>query len=151
MKFIYNDGGRKLSGFKGETGDCVTRSIAIATNLPYKQVYDDINKIIKEFGGGYKKVKTAYGTTYRRKYGSAREGVNKKVYHKYLESLGWKWVPTMLIGQGCKTHLKETELPKGKIIVCVSKHVTAVIDSVINDTFDPSRNGTRCVYGYFIK
>jgi hypothetical protein len=26
-----------------------------------------------------------------------------------------------------------------------------VIDGVIHDTFDPSRGGTRCVYGYWIK
>jgi hypothetical protein len=24
-----------------------------------------------------------------------------------------------------------------------------VIDGVVNDTFDPSREGTRCVYGYY--
>lgn len=26
---------------------------------------------------------------------------------------------------------------------------TAVIDDAIHDTYDPSRNGTRCVHGYF--
>jgi hypothetical protein len=33
----------------------------------------------------------------------------------------------------------------------VSKHYCAVIDGVIHDTSDPSRDGTRCVYGYWIK
>jgi hypothetical protein len=28
---------------------------------------------------------------------------------------------------------------------------TAVIDGIIHDTYDPSRNGTRCVYAYFTK
>ena len=32
--WLYNDGGRTAAGFKGETGDCVTRAIAIATGLP---------------------------------------------------------------------------------------------------------------------
>jgi hypothetical protein len=27
----------------------------------------------------------------------------------------------------------------------------AVIDGVIHDTYDPSRDGKRCVYGYFTK
>lgn len=42
MKFTFNDGGRKEAGFKGETGDCVTRAIAIATEKPYQEVYDNL-------------------------------------------------------------------------------------------------------------
>jgi hypothetical protein len=36
MKWIHNDGGRADAGFRGETGDCVTRAIAIATGKPYR-------------------------------------------------------------------------------------------------------------------
>jgi hypothetical protein len=58
----------------------------------------------------------------------------------------------MRIGQGCTTHLRRSELPTtGRLIVSVSKHITAVIDGVIHDTHDPSRRGTRCVYGYWVK
>lgn len=46
MEFVYNDGGRSEAGFKGTTGDCVCRAIAIATQRPYKEIYDLIN----EFG-----------------------------------------------------------------------------------------------------
>jgi hypothetical protein len=35
--------------------------------------------------------------------------------------------------------------------VRVSKHLSAVIDGVIQDTHNPSRGGSRCVYGYYIK
>jgi hypothetical protein len=31
MTFVYDDGGRSAAGFKGKTGDCVTRAIAIGT------------------------------------------------------------------------------------------------------------------------
>jgi len=55
------------------------------------------------------------------------------------------------IGQGCKVHLRKDELPQGKLIVRVSKHITSVIDGVINDTYDCSRGATRCVYGYYIE
>jgi hypothetical protein len=55
----------------------------------------------------------------------------------------------MAIGQGCKVHLRATELPAGRLIVQVSKHLVAVIDGVIRDTSDPSRGGKRCVYGYY--
>jgi len=34
-------------------------------------------------------------------------------------------------------------------VVACSKHYTAVIDGVIHDTHDPSRDGTRAVYGYY--
>ena len=55
----------------------------------------------------------------------------------------------MKIGSGCTVHLRADELPTGRLIVSVSRHVVAVIDGVIHDTHDPSRDGTRCVYGYW--
>ena len=38
--FKFNDGGREAAGYKGKTGDCVCRSIAIVTGLPYQQGYE---------------------------------------------------------------------------------------------------------------
>ena len=141
MKVTHNDGGRASSGFLGTTGDCVTRSIAIATEIPYREVYDSLNALAKrERLGTRKKGKS-----------SSRTGVYRSTYQKYLESLGWTWVPTMHIGSGCKVHLREGELPMGRLIVTVSRHMVAVIDNVIHDLSDPSRNGWRCVYGYFHK
>jgi hypothetical protein len=37
MKFQFSDGGRVAAGYKGSAGDCVVRSVAIATGLPYQQ------------------------------------------------------------------------------------------------------------------
>ena len=34
MPFVVDDGGRADAGYKGQTGDCVCRSIAIATGKP---------------------------------------------------------------------------------------------------------------------
>jgi hypothetical protein len=68
-----------------------------------------------------------------------------------MESIDWRWVPTMQFGSVCKVYLREDELPSGRLVINVSKHTTAVIDGVIHDTHDPSRNGTRCVNGYFTK
>ena len=39
MNWIYDDDGRNAAGFRGKAGDCVARSIAIATRLPYREVY----------------------------------------------------------------------------------------------------------------
>ena len=41
-KFLWDDGGRAISGFVGLTGDCVTRSIAIATGLAYRDIYQTL-------------------------------------------------------------------------------------------------------------
>ena len=139
QRYIFNDGGRQTAGFKGYTGDCVTRSITIVTGKPYKEVYDALNKLSE----------TEYLGKRMKRNSNARTGVHRKTYQKYLESLGYVWTPTMQIGQGCKTHLRSDELPTGRLILRVSKHITAMIDGVINDTYDCSREGSRCVYGYF--
>lgn len=57
----------------------------------------------------------------------------------------------MFVRQGCKVHLRKEELPSDRLIVVVSRHVVAVIDGIINDTYNPARDGTRCVYGYYVK
>ena len=44
-----NDGGRAAAGYKGKAGDCVVRSIAIATGVNYEEVYEDLYKA-KELG-----------------------------------------------------------------------------------------------------
>ena len=55
----------------------------------------------------------------------------------------------MGIGTGCKVHLRADELPAGRLVAALSHHMVAVIDGIIHDTYDCSREGTRCVYGYF--
>ncbi len=47
MKFQYNDGGRAAAGYKGRAGDCVCRSIAIVTEMPYQEVYDALNEFAR--------------------------------------------------------------------------------------------------------
>jgi hypothetical protein len=141
MSFVYDDGGRAAAGFKGDTRDCVARSIAIAAQLPYQEAYDLVNSLASTERG---RVRNG-----RVKKSSARQGVFKPTIRKVMEHLGWQWVPTMTIGSGCKVHLRADELPKGRIICNVSRHSVAVVDGVIHDTHDCSRDGTRCVYGYF--
>ena len=141
MKFQYNDGGREGAGFIGKAGDCAVRAIAIATEKPYKEVYDKINEIGKSERTGKRK----------KGISNARGGVYRQAMHKYFESIGWKWTPTMFIGSGCKVHVTKSELPMGRLVLSLSKHYSTSINGVINDTYDPSRFGTRCVYGYWSK
>jgi len=135
MNFEFNDGGRAAAGYKGDAGDCVCRAIAIAADLPYQDVYDRL----------------AEGSRSQKKRRSARNGISvkHKWFKDYMRELGFRWTPTMQIGSGCQVHLKAEELPGGRIICNVSKHVCAVIEGTIHDTHDPSRDGSRCVYGYW--
>jgi len=150
LPFVYDDGGRSLAGYRGVADDCVARAVAIATGLPYVDVYAAIAR-----GVGSERGST--GAT-------ARSGVhtNRKWFKIYMSDLGFKWVPTMQIGKGCTSHLVPGELPTGRLVVKVSRHLSAVIDGVIRDTHDPSRSSAvieaggnvrmshRCVYGYWI-
>lgn len=170
MQFVHDDGGRAAAGFKGSAGDCVTRAIAIATMLPYAEAYAALNS-----------QRDSMRQTKRVRGSSARTGLSRAVYDRYLKSLGWQWVPTMKIGSGCKVHLRDGELPMGRIICRLSHHLCAVIDGVIHDTYNPSGRGTtiyppstpidqlpkgaywltngngwayspdRCVYGYYAR
>ena len=139
MQFQFNDGGRGAAGYTGKTGDCVTRAIAIATGKPYQEVYDAINEHATRERHGSRK----------RGISNARTGVYKQTIRRYMESIGWTWHPTMQIGSGCKVHLKSEELPAGRLVVSLSKHSAAVIDGTLHDIYDCTRDGTRCVYGYY--
>jgi len=141
QKFNFDDGGRGQAGYKGKSTDCVCRSIAIVTGKSYQEVYDALNELAKSERIGKRKKKKS----------NSRTGVFRSTYDKYLKSLGYEWVATMGIGTGCQVHLSGRELPAGKLIVRVSGHITAMIDGAIHDTYDCSRTGFRCVYGYYRK
>jgi len=146
--FEFHDGGRDAAGFKGGAGDCVVRSIAIAANLPYMQVYEDLREANERYA---QERDNKLSRLLNQRGSSPRNGNHRNVFHDYILAQGFEWVPTMKVGAGCQVHLRPDELPNGILIVKVSKHLTAVIDGVMYDTHDPSRGGSRCVYGYYLK
>jgi hypothetical protein len=145
MKWVKNDGGREAAGFKGNTGDCVCRAIAIASGRPYREVYD----VLAHGNATQKKTKRMAKTG--KGVRTARVGiyVRRKWFKDYMDQLGFEWVSCMgfneidgkKVGTGCQVHLDEKELPSGRIIVSLSKHMSAVIDGVIHDTYDPNDRG----------
>ena len=143
--WVYDDGGRKAAGFKGEAGDCGVRAAAIALQLPYRRVYRELDDMTK--ASPLRRAK--YARNLGR--GSPNYGVWKQVFHAFMERHGWRWVPLMGIGTGCRVHLSASELPRGRIVCSCSRHYVAVVDGVARDTYDPTRGGTRCVYGYWTK
>lgn len=149
MPYVFDDGGRQDAGYVGRAGDCVTRSIAIASGRPYTEVYAALAR--------------GMGEQRKSKGATARNGIttSRKWFKDYMRGIGFTWTPTMRVGEGCKVHLLKGELPMGRLVVAVSKHYTAVVDGVIRDTYDPTRatiwndeNGKRmthrCVYGYWV-
>lgn len=155
MQFNYNDGGRSKY-FKGENvGDCVTRAIAIATGRDYKEVYDTLNEMAKK-----ESLKHHRG----HKRSNSRNGVFKETWKRYLNEIGWVHVSTCSFGSSrSKVKFVDGALPEsGTFIVQLSRHLTTLVDGVINDTYDCSKkdyydwesgdlvtNEERCVYGYW--
>lgn len=148
MRIVNDDGGRKAAGYEGKaTGDCVCRAVAIASGRPYQEVLDRLNEGKRtQRLSKYEKVRGIDG---RKRGASDGVQVQRKWFRDYMAELGFEWIATMKIGSGCKVHLRDGELPMGRLVVNLSRHMTAVIDGVVHDTHDPRRGGDRCVYGYF--
>lgn len=129
MKYLFNDGGRAAAGYKGLTGDCACRAIAIITEKEYKQVYKDLFALLKIIGEK-----------------SPRHGCRDLVCRIYLWWNGFKYV-------SCKSvvYFRSDELPPGRLIVRMHKHMAAVIDGVLHDTHDCSGGGVKFIYGYYCR
>ncbi|MEQ1830639.1 MAG: DUF2786 domain-containing protein [Pirellula sp.] len=126
-EFIWNDGGRSACGFVGLAGDCVTRSIAIATGTAYRDVYSQLGEACEA---------------------SPRNGVSTSIAAKYLQDRGW-------IRGEFSVLFCPTLLPMGRVIVHVSKeslrcsHFTALVDQVVHDTWDPSEESVYYIREYW--
>ncbi len=135
MKLIVTDGGRKDAGLRGKfTGDCVIRSIALASGRPYKRIYNDFKGMIANRLGYV-----------------PEDGIltNKPAFKRYMIESGFVWNITCRIGSCDRVHMNAAELPRGRLVLSLSKHYTCVIDHVIHDTYDCSNNGARMVYGFW--
>jgi hypothetical protein len=139
MRYVQDDGGRAAAGFKGTAGDCGVRALAISAGLDYRAAYDLAARHCRQERPSKR----------RRGVSSPRTGIHTVTFHKIMAELGWRWTPTMTIGSGCRVHLRDGEIPSGRLIVNLSRHYAAVIDGEVHDTHDPRRGGDRCVYGYW--
>jgi len=125
--YKYSDGGRSKY-FKGKkAGDCVTRAISIALELDYKYVYNELAKGMQKATG--KK--------------SARHGVYKNVYVKFLKDNGWIWHKAPKF-DGRKAY--HNDMPSRTVIGRMANHLVAIKNKVVYDTWDSRR---KMVYGYW--
>jgi hypothetical protein len=148
IQFTKTDGGRRAAGFTNEktAGDCVARAVAIASGRPYIEIYNELAELNANM----------VMSKHRRKRGAAGQRTASRgiwttstAFKDYMKAQGFFWVPTMSIGSGTKVHVRRDELPHGRLVLRLSKHCAAVIEGVLHDAYDCSRDGTRAVYGYW--
>jgi hypothetical protein len=142
LAYRYNDGGRARAGFETDAvGDCVARSIAIASGLPYKRVYMRLSRGKSQHGSGKRGPDVCEGGI----------RTTRPWFPKYMDFLGFKW-KRLARGLNPKEVYLTDELPMGRLVVMLRGHAVAVIDGVIHDTYNPTRDEKgrlQAVEGYW--
>jgi hypothetical protein len=146
-RWVRNDGGRRAAGYDnaGDRGGCVPRAIAIASGLPYREVLDALTLATSR----YVKIPQSWIARWIKRSRHGRgwdpaQGCYDTIYGNYLKSIGWQYTPV-----DGRLHLRADEVPPGRLIIRVHRHLVAVIDGVIHDTHDSGFAGQRPVIGYW--
>ncbi len=132
MKFIKNDGGRSKAfpQAKKRIGDCVIRSIAIATKKDYKVVWNDLFSLSKENGHFPNDDENCIA---------------------YIEKLGYQRIK---FGKKL-VRINSKHIPKDATIIChVRRHWVTMVNGDIHDTWDSRKNSIgdySRVFSYYIK
>ena len=116
-EYKYNEGGWSADypGKKRKRSpDCVVRAIAIATKQSYKGTLIDLCNLAIE-----------YGCTPNDFW----------IVEKYLKSKGWVKEKAPRNKSGKKIRLRDWDY-KGTALMRTSGHLVAVLDGVVNDTWD---------------
>ena len=92
IDYRYDDGGREAAGYRGKTGDCVVRAIAICTGEDYRAVYLTMAEHMKR--NGYAASGNAYATRERNRKAPRRKGqiAARRVQDRVLEVYGFQKV-----------------------------------------------------------
>ena len=128
MKY-KNHSGNRLEEYelknlkKNYSGDCVIRALSIALEQPYKQTFEDLCTLAMEFGFMPN---------------------NHFTYERYLFSKGWVKNKPPKDMQGKKIKLQFWN--NKRAIVMTRRHLTAVIDNCVYDTWDTRE---YCVNSYY--
>ena len=133
IDYRYDDGGRAAAGYRGKSGDCVVRAIAICASEDYRAVYATMAEQMKR--NGYAASGNAYATRERYRKAPRRRGLLKarRVQDRVLEAYGFQ-----------KVRLPAEERPTfteahhrfGDCVVGTTKHVAAIVDGALRDVFD---------------
>lgn len=130
--FIMSDAGRSESRRAKQGNDCAVRAVALACGLPYDQSYDMLAAEGRDCGRGFH---------FREYIDSLNDGDHA------INGYRLTWIPFPAVrGQRrMNPELFARDYAKGRYICRTAKHVYAVIDGAVYDTF--RERGDRCVYG----
>jgi hypothetical protein len=164
MKWVFDDGGaaeavglpkptkpedcEQHSKLRPEIGHCVVRAITLASQLPYQKVYRDIAilcfcerpikyaKLVRMPGKDvWKKGKDHFRPSYSKPNG----GIEERTSEPYLFHLGFRKIEA--------ASRRFDDLTKtGRLIVSIRKHWTCVIDGVLHDTHDCTKQHVKHYY-----
>ncbi|MDE2802240.1 MAG: hypothetical protein OXK21_05110 [Chloroflexota bacterium] len=131
--YRYDDGGRAAAGYRGKTGDCVVRAIAICADDDYRAVYLTMAEHMKS--NGYAASGNAYATRERNRKAPRRRGqlTARRVQDRVLEAYGFTKVR---LPRGERPSYTEAHRRYGDCIVGTTKHLAAIVDGALRDTFD---------------
>lgn len=142
QQWKYNDGGRLAAGYTGQEKDSVVRAIAIATEQPYRKVYEDLSNASISYAASHK---NDISRKIHRRGPSLAEGVYKVVYEAYLLKLGWrKWDVDIQIA------IDTSKITPGQFILILNGRLVAYIKNIALDTSNYRKFGGD-VLGYYYK
>jgi hypothetical protein len=110
-------------------GNCVARAISLTAGLPYAQVVQELDDVLKN----------------RRLDSRAGSGVpvDARCVQMYLKDLGFQ---RMAVAPGTRLD----HLPPGKWMVQLPRHMTVVKGGAIHDTYDPRKKGNDRVEAIYV-
>lgn len=125
--FVKCDGGRVQSKRPRQTNDCTVRALAIATGADYDVAYDTLKEAGRKCSRGF----------HFRKW-AAKHSFN---------GFAFEWMPFPAV-KGQRRMNPATfckQFAEGRYIVKTAKHVFAIIDGVVHDSWE--QRADRCIYG----
>lgn len=106
--------------YDNNISDCVVRSLSLLTNRTWRETYDELTDLAGDLGLMFDLVPF----------------VEDYLDDRYFRECHY----SKTIGEFAREH------PYGKYAVTMEGHITAIIDGVIYDTFDPSERVMRCAW-----
>lgn len=106
--------------YGNDISDCVVRCLSVLTNRPWRVVYDELVDLAGDIGLMFDRV----------------EFVEEYLDNRYPRECHY----AKTVGEFAKEH------PYGKYAVTMNGHITAIINGIIIDTFDPSKRTMRCAW-----
>lgn len=133
LDFVVDDGGRKAAGYKGNTSDCVLRSLSIALGEDYEDLRRELMEETKNFANTSRSRKAKRQS---KRGSSVFKGVYREVYSVILKRRGWIRTGMSKIGSSKRYYLTKSDVPPVPVILHTRGHLTTSIDHTIRDTWD---------------